>query len=121
MEKDLKYYLNLPYQEIIVPAKEGGFVGYIPELKGCITQAETKTEVLNMLEDAKTSWLTVAIEDNMDIPEPISEDEYSGKFNLRIPKSLHKGLALKAKKEGVSFNQYVTFLLANGLGFSFTN
>ncbi|WP_414004478.1 toxin-antitoxin system HicB family antitoxin [Paenibacillus polymyxa] len=26
------------------------------------------------------------------IPEPPGEDEYSGKFNLRVPKSLHYGV-----------------------------
>ena len=45
MKKDLAYYMSLPYQEVIIAAKEGGYVGYIPDLKGCITQAETKTEI----------------------------------------------------------------------------
>lgn len=40
-KKTLDYYMALPYQEVIVAAKEGGYVGYIPELKGCITQSET--------------------------------------------------------------------------------
>ena len=114
MEKKLDYYLSLPYQEIIVSAKEGGYVGYIPDLKGCITQAETKEEILSMLEDAKREWLAAAIEDGVSIPEPQSE-EYSGKFNLRIPKSLHRALALNAKKEGVSLNQLVTSLLSSSL------
>ena len=33
-KKTLDYYMALPYQEVIVAAKEGGYVGYIPELKG---------------------------------------------------------------------------------------
>lgn len=115
MNKNLEYYMSLPYQEVIVTAKEGGYVGYISELKGCITQADTKEEILSMLEDAKENWLLAALEDGITIPEPQSEEEYSGRFNLRIPKSLHRALALSAKNEGVSLNQLVTSLLAGGL------
>lgn len=33
--------------------------------------------------------------------------EYSGKFNVRLPKSLHAALANEAEAEGVSLNQLV--------------
>jgi predicted HicB family RNase H-like nuclease len=38
--------------------------------------------------------------------------EYSGKFNVRIPKSLHAALAREAEAEGVSLNQLVLAKLA---------
>jgi HicB family len=38
--------------------------------------------------------------------------EYSGKFNVRIPKSLHAALASEADSEGVSLNQLVLAKLA---------
>ncbi len=115
MKKDLEYYLSLPYQEVIKADKEGGYVGYIPELKGCITQAETKAEILEMLEDAKKCWIEAALEDGVEIPEPVTDEDFSGRFNLRIPKSLHRQLAMSAKEEGVSLNQLAMCLLANGL------
>ena len=37
-------------------------------LKGCITQAETKDELMKMLDAAKTNWLTAALEDGAEIP-----------------------------------------------------
>ena len=46
------------------------------------------------------------------IPEPASDEEYSGQFKLRIPKSLHRQLALQSKKEGISMNQYCLYLLS---------
>lgn len=114
-EKDLDYYMYLPYQEHIVAAKEGGYVGYIPDLKGCITQDETRAEILDMLEAAKKCWLEAALAEGFDIPEPQNADEFSGKFNLRLPKSLHRALALSTKKDGVSLNQMAMYLIANGL------
>lgn len=112
--KNIDYYMKLPYQIIIKPSNEGGYIAYIQELEGCITQAETLPEIASMIEDAKQCWLESAIEDNIEIPEPDNE-QYSGKFNLRLPPSLHKELANKAKNEKVSLNQMATYLLAKGL------
>lgn len=41
------------------------------------------------------------------------ETEYSGKVNLRIPKSLHGDLSHEAKRQGVSLNQYISYVLAS--------
>jgi antitoxin HicB len=114
MEKDLVYYMSLPYREVIEADPAGGYVGSIPELPGCITQGETRAEILEMLEDAKEAWISTALADGMEIPEPLREEAFSGRFNLRIPKSLHKRLAMRAKEEGVSLNQLAMYLLANG-------
>ena len=49
------------------------------------------------------------------LPEPEVRPlpkEYSGKFNVRIPKSLHAALAYEAEAEGVSLNQLVVAKLA---------
>jgi len=115
MKKNIDYYMKLPYREIVEASYEGGYVGYIPDLKGCITQAETKVELLSMLEDAKKCWIETALEDGMEIPEPVKDDDFSGKFNLRLPKSLHRNLAVYAKNEGVSLNQMAMCLIARGL------
>ena len=48
-------------------------------------------------------------------PEPdvrSSREEYSGKFVVRVPKSLHAALAAEAETEGVSLNQLVVVKLA---------
>ncbi len=39
-------------------------------------------------------------------------DGYNGKILVRIPRSLHKQLALDAKREGVSLNQYALYKLS---------
>jgi len=49
------------------------------------------------------------------LPEPAvgpRRREHSGKFNVRIPKSLHAALASEAEAEGVSLNQLVLAKLA---------
>jgi antitoxin HicB len=42
----------------------------------------------------------------------VSDEKFSGKFVLRLPKSLHRKLARNAKKENVSLNQYAVLLLS---------
>src|SRR5947209_1684916 len=49
------------------------------------------------------------------LPEPPvgpQRREYSGKFNVRVPKSLHAALASEAEAEGVSLNQLIVTKLA---------
>jgi len=106
-------YMRLPYRmEVIPDTAEGGFVVRFPELPGCLTCADTLEDAVRNAADCKKEWLSAALEDGIDIPEPASEDEYSGQFKLRIPKSLHKSLAEHSKAEGISMNQYCLYLLA---------
>ena len=44
------------------------------------------------------------------VPEPSTS--FSGKFIVRTPKSLHRDLAARANREGVSLNQMVLTLLS---------
>jgi predicted HicB family RNase H-like nuclease len=57
-----------------------------------------------------------AIDDLLDsLPEPEvgpQRREFSGKFNVRIPKSLHAALVSEAEAEAVSLNQLVLTKLA---------
>ena len=113
--RTLEYYMSLPYKMEIVPdTEEGGYGISIPDLQGCVSVGNTIDEAVSNINDAKKEWLTAAIEDGIDIPEPRPDDdlsEYSGQFKIRIPKSLHRSLSRHAKEEGISMNQYCMYLL----------
>ena len=110
--KTIDDYLSLPYRmEVIPDLDEGGYTVSFPELPGCITCGETIESALANADDAKREWITAALEENIEIAEPDSLDDYSGQFKLRIPKSLHRSLAEHSKKEGISMNQYCIYLL----------
>jgi len=112
MNNTLEYYLNLKYPLSIKQDDDGSYFAEYPDLKGCMTCGDTLVEVSQLAEDAKQAWLETAIENNIEIPEPKSENDYSGSFRLRMPKSLHKTLADEAKHEGISMNQYCVYLLS---------
>ncbi len=112
--KPVEYYLELNYPITIYRAEEGGFVAEIEDLPGCLTEGETLEETSQRIEDARKDWIQAAYEDGVEIPLPRTDEEHSGKFMVRIPKYLHRRLAEKARREGVSLNQYVESILSAG-------
>lgn len=112
---EIKDYMNLPYTRIIKEMNdESGhyFYGKILELDGCQSTGDTLTELYENLNESMEGYLEVKLENNLPVPIPESTENYSGKFNVRIPKSLHQRLAIQAKEEGVSLNQLVMYKLA---------
>jgi len=111
-EELLQYYLGLPYTIKITPEEVGGYFVEIEEFEGCMSQGETIEEVMRNIKEAQEGWLEVAIEEELEIPLPKVMEEYSGKFVLRVPKSLHGKLSNLAEREGVSLNQMIVSLLS---------
>ncbi len=70
MNKNLEYYLSLPYTIELKPDEDSYWFAKIPLLKGCITNGESRTDALDMLDDAKKLWLETALALGMPIPEP---------------------------------------------------
>ncbi len=117
----IEEYLKKPYTiEVIRDTNEEnpGWVARVVELPGCYTQSDTFDELEEMIEDAMRGWLEVALEDGLPIPEPRAYQEYSGKFIVRLTKSLHQQLVEQAGREGISLNQYVSTELAKVVGLS---
>ena len=121
-KKTIDDYLSLPYSiEVRQLYAEDGSISYfakVIELPGCMTEADSKEELWEMIDDAKRMWLEVALEDGIPIPEPVNERKYSGRFVLRTPISLHEQLTENAKREGVSLNQYIVSQLSLCVGFN---
>lgn len=111
-EKDLVYYMSLRYPVQIVDCEDGGYFVRIPDLPGCMTQGETIKEALANIKEAKELWLEEMVESGLPIPEPAGDREHSGRFVVRMPRSLHERLAQESEREGVSLNQYVVSRLS---------
>ncbi len=115
MPKKLEYYMGLPYNKIIQEIHdESGhyFYGKVLELDGCQSTGDTLEELNANLTEAMEGHIEVMLENEMEIPEPVKEENLSGKFVIRVPKSLHRRLVIEAEREGVSLNQYVMYKLA---------
>jgi antitoxin HicB len=113
-------YLELPYEIVLVRDQDeegnSGWVAEVEELPGCISQGATAEEALTNVRNAMVGWLSVALEEGLSIPDPRARSNYSGRFIVRVPQSLHAELARAAEREGVSLNQFVTNALASVVG-----
>lgn len=105
--------MNLQYAVTFYPDPEGGYVAQIKDLPGCLTQGETLEETMNNINEARELWIETAYEAGDQIPLPSTDDQYSGKLLVRMPKSLHRHLVETAEREGVSLNQYIVFVLSS--------
>jgi predicted RNase H-like HicB family nuclease len=114
--KPLEYYFDLRYPFTLEAAPEGGYFIEIEDLPGCYSQGETVEEAVEMIEEARRLWIEVAYENGQNIPFPKGKRDYSGKFFIRTPKTLHRALVQMADTEGVSLNQFLVATLSRVVG-----
>ncbi len=115
MTKNKDYYLGLPYNFMtkrIVDESGSYYWGRVLELEGCFSDGETIEELYSNLSEALELYIETKLEGGFDIPEPTDTEKYSGKFVVRLPKSLHQKLSIEADLEGVSLNQYALYKLS---------
>ncbi len=113
--KNVKDYMKLPYNYVIQPiTDESGeyFYAQVLEFDGCQSTGETFEEAYANLKEAMEGWIEAKLDGGFEIPLPVRYDNFSGKFIVRIPKSLHYKLSVEAEKEGVSLNQYTLYKLS---------
>jgi predicted RNase H-like HicB family nuclease len=115
LKKEVQKYMKLPYTIKLIPEEDGTYYVAVDELPGCASMGDTVEEALEMIKDAMEGWLESNIERGLEIPLPNVMREYSGRFLVRVPVSLHRRLAEIAKKEGVSLNHYIVSSLSEKL------
>ena len=112
----IQEYLQLPYNYVVKPVKdESGeyFHASVLELEGCQSTGDTFQEAYESLREAMEGWIETKLENGFSIPAPLDNGKYSGKFMVRLPKSLHARLVIEAEREGVSLNQYALYKLSS--------
>ena len=112
---NLSYYMALPYTKTIIKRDDEDGIHYISkvlELDGCHSDGVTEEDALRNLGEAMECYLESCLLHGDPIPEPVAEESFSGKFIVRVPKSLHRRLTFESQKEGISLNQYALYKLS---------
>lgn len=112
---EVKDYIKLPYTRLVQEMNDESehyFYGRILELDGCQSTGDTLEELYESLNEAMEGYIEIKLENNLPVPTPESAEKYSGKFVVRLPKSLHQRLVIEADKEGISLNQLALYKLA---------
>ena len=115
-KKDLKYYMSLPYAIEVRKLREdegGDYLACIPLLgrSAVVADGLDVEEALKNLELVKKDVIREWLARGIVVPEPISEDEYSGKFVVRVPRYLHKHYADVARESDISLNTAIVIAL----------
>ena len=113
---NVKDYMELPYNIVFKHIKdESGeyYFATVQELDGCMSDGETLEEAHSNIREAMEGWIETKLENGFAVPTPLDSNKFSGKFVVRLPKSLHARLAGEAEKEGISLNQYTLYKLSH--------
>lgn len=93
-------------------AEDEEFVATCAEFPSLSWLADSTLEALTGIEQLVADVVADLEVAGDHVPEPLSERHYSGKFNVRVPASLHRELAIAAAELGVSLNRLVSDRLA---------
>lgn len=83
------------------------YITTCPAFPGLSAFGETEEEALREGKIALAGFIATFEANNMPLPEPIVNEAASGKFQLRLPKSLHRLAVQMAQRERVSLNTYI--------------
>lgn len=88
------------------------FVGLCAEFPSLSYLDEDRSASLEGITDLVKAVVEDMSASKEQIPEPFSERNYSGKFQVRITPERHRMLALEAAEQRVSLNRYISDKLA---------
>ena len=111
VEEKLKYYMSLNYP-MVITREEGVYFVQFPDLQGCMIHGKTPASAIRIAEEVKADWIREILKLGLSVPEPRKDEDFSGKFIVRIPPALHKRLSEQAASEGRSLNAHVATLLS---------
>jgi len=92
------------------------WVAEVTDLPGCIGVGDTEEEAIRTAKAFISEWIEEALTQGWDVPEPTRRVEASGRFVVRLPRSLHARLQELADLEGTSLNQLVVSMLSQETG-----
>ena len=93
------------------------FEGTVYEFPHVTVYGDTFEEAYELATDAVEGLCELALEQGDAVPVPTErKTEFSGKFVVRVPKSLHRNLVCAAAEENTSLNQYVISVLSAHAG-----
>lgn len=62
------------YTVIVEKGRESGYIAYAPALKGCVSQGETREQVIKNIKEAMEIYIEALLEDGLPVSTEIGKD-----------------------------------------------
>lgn len=92
--------------------EDNEWLAHFEELPHVSAFADSPEEALKELDIAWSEVKKSYIAKGEEVPQSIVNKRFSGQFNVRIDKRIHKNLAIEAMRAGISLNALVSQKLA---------
>ena len=97
---------------VVWSEEDDAFIGRVLEFPSLAAHGSTQAKALSEIRSVVQHAFEDLRDSGEEMPEPLNKRPYSGKLNVRLPKYLHRQLAIEAAEEGVSLNQLISTKLA---------
>lgn len=87
-------------------------VGLCIEFSSLSWLAKTQEAALKGIRKVVTEVVADMKAEGEEIPQPLAEKQFSGKFVVRVPPDVHRNLAIEAAEAGVSLNRLASSKLS---------
>lgn len=92
--------------------EDRGYVGLCAKFPSLSWLAETSDQAFAGIPELVAGCVADMQGAGEPVPEPLADRTYSGKFMVRVPREIHRALAIRAAEEGVSLTRLVSARLA---------
>ena len=117
MKKDLNYYLNLPYEAIVVKDKNFDnsvyYYAYYKEYKYIKGTGDNEAEAIKDLKEAFKCALVEMIADNENIIEPHVISDKTKNYAITMKENIMQEIDEAAKKLGISRSAFLVVSAKN--------
>jgi predicted HicB family RNase H-like nuclease len=88
------------------------YVGLCAEFPSLSWLAVTQEEALRGIRELVADVVVDMKANNEPVPESLSTRDYSGNLSIRIPKDLHRNIAIQAAEANISINRLISYKLS---------
>jgi antitoxin HicB len=106
-----KYSMQIFWSE-----EDGEYVALVPEFPYLSALAKKPDKAVREAVMVTEAVLESLADQGQEPPEPQILSSFSGQIRVRMPRTLHRKLAGRARMEDVSLNTLIVSLLAEGIG-----
>jgi len=93
--------------------EDNEYVGLCAEFPSLSWLSKTPESALKGIRNVVAEIINDMKANGEEIPQPIANKNYSGKFMVRLPPEVHRNLAIQAAESGVSINRLVSSRLSH--------